>query len=573
MIEARTLLQNRYRVEKQIGQGGMGAVYIATDERFGSVVAIKETFFSDEKFGKAFEREARLLNNLKHPALPRVSDHFVDDNGQFLVMEYIEGEDLSEMMEKRGDAFPVEDVSNWAEQLLDALEYLHAQGIVHRDIKPQNLKLTPRGQIILLDFGLAKGNATDAKHQTAAKSVFGYSRNYASLEQIQGTGTEPRSDLYALGATLYHLVTGIPPEDALSRAMEVLSNKPDSLKPANIIEKNVSQNFSNLLQNAMDLNAGNRPVSAQIMREMLNGKIEISSVETVVDYPKSINISSQNIENAQTKIIEGITEQETSVKTRIENNSPNIIVDIPKANNQQRFVKQPEKKKSGILAIAAAGSVLFVAGLGATAYFVKPALFGSNQNASNSSVTNTATNSQKIESKAIGSEVNQAQLSNVNSAPMQPVVTELTEKPNSEPSAQNQQTLKNETVQKKTPDSKVQKEKELIVDTEDAKIYSDGSIETDDLKISADGKIKEKVTPEKTTVNKIPTNDEINQMTMQQRRKMKQVFNNLPTAEKEKIRLEREKMKQDNPEQFPKVEQRPQQRQQQRPQRPPQFKP
>ncbi len=573
MIEAGTLLQNRYRVEKQIGQGGMGAVYIAIDERFGSVVAIKETFFSDEKFGKAFEREARLLNNLKHPALPRVSDHFVDDNGQFLVMEYIEGEDLSEMMEKRGDAFSVEDVSNWAEQLLDALEYLHAQGIVHRDIKPQNLKLTPRGQIILLDFGLAKGNATDAKHQTAAKSVFGYSRNYASLEQIQGTGTEPRSDLYALGATLYHLVTGIPPEDALSRAMEVLSNKPDSQKPANVIQKNISQNFSNLLQNAMDLNAGNRPVSAQIMREMLNGKIEISGVETVVDYPKSIITSSQNIENAQTKLIEGITEQETSVKTRIENNSPNLFVDIPKASNQQRFVKQPEKKKSGILAIAAAGSVLFVAGLGATAYFVKPALFGSTQNVSNSSVTNTATNTQKIESKAIGSEVNQAELSNVNAVPIQPVVTDLTEKPNSEPAAQNQQTFKNETVQKKTPDLKVKKEKELIIDTEDAKIYSDGSIETDDLKISADGKIKEKITPEKKPVNKIPTNDEINQMTMQQRRKMKQVFNNLPTAEKEKIRLEREKMKQDNTEQFPKVEQRPQQRTQQRPQRPPQFKP
>src|SRR5215211_1856034 len=110
MIETGKVLQQRYRIQKQIGQGGMGAVYVATDERFGSTVAIKETFFSDANYGKAFEREARLLNNLRHSALPRVSDHFSDDNGQFLVMEYITGEDLSEKMEKNGGAFPIKDV-------------------------------------------------------------------------------------------------------------------------------------------------------------------------------------------------------------------------------------------------------------------------------------------------------------------------------------------------------------------------------------------------------------------------------------------------------------------------------
>ncbi|HMS42045.1 MAG TPA: serine/threonine-protein kinase, partial [Pyrinomonadaceae bacterium] len=164
MIEAGTFLQNRYRVEKQIGLGGMGAVFVATDERFGSVVAIKETLFSDEKFRKAFEREAKLLNNLKHPALPRVSDHFAEGNGQFLVMEYIEGDDLSEIMDRERKAFSVKEVVNWTLQLLDALEYLHAQNppVIHRDIKPQNLKLTPRGQIVLLDFGLAKGNPTNS---------------------------------------------------------------------------------------------------------------------------------------------------------------------------------------------------------------------------------------------------------------------------------------------------------------------------------------------------------------------------------------------------------------------------
>src|ERR1041384_4308291 len=135
MIEAGTTLQQRYRIDKQIGQGGMGAVYIATDERFGSTVAIKETLFMDDNYRKAIEREARLLNSLKHAALPRVSDHFLEENGQFLVMEYIPGEDLSQMIES-GAVFEVDRILKWADQLLDALDYLHNQSIpvIHRDI-------------------------------------------------------------------------------------------------------------------------------------------------------------------------------------------------------------------------------------------------------------------------------------------------------------------------------------------------------------------------------------------------------------------------------------------------------
>jgi len=113
MIAPGTILQNRYLVEEQIGQGGMGAVFVATDQRFGSRVALKETFFTDPNLRKAFEREARLLNRLRHHALPRVSDHFAEDEGQFLVMEYIAGSDLSEMLKARGgQPFPCATCSN-----------------------------------------------------------------------------------------------------------------------------------------------------------------------------------------------------------------------------------------------------------------------------------------------------------------------------------------------------------------------------------------------------------------------------------------------------------------------------
>src|SRR5881227_140383 len=210
MLAPDTLLQNRYLIQKQIGQGGMGAVYVATDQRFGSTVALKETFFDDATMRRAFEREARLLNHLRHSALPRVSDYFADEQGEFLVMEYIAGEDLSEKLKERRAAFPISEVLNWADQLLYALDYLHTQEppVIHRDIKPQNLKLTPKGQIILLDFGLAKGSLGQSRMMTS-RSVFGCTPNFAPLEQIQGAGTDPRSDLYSLGATVYYLMTGI----------------------------------------------------------------------------------------------------------------------------------------------------------------------------------------------------------------------------------------------------------------------------------------------------------------------------------------------------------------------------
>src|SRR2546423_15070740 len=146
MLAPETILQGRYRILRQLGQGGMGAVYEAIDQRLDTTVALKETLFVEEKLRRPFEREARLLACLHHPALPRVSDHFADTQGEFLVMQYIAGDDLAEMISQRRGPFPVEQVLLWADQLLDALDYLHTQGpeIIHRDIKSHNLKLSAR---------------------------------------------------------------------------------------------------------------------------------------------------------------------------------------------------------------------------------------------------------------------------------------------------------------------------------------------------------------------------------------------------------------------------------------------
>src|SRR6267143_1103828 len=271
MLAADIVLQERYRIIRLLGQGGMGAVYEAVDERLDTTVALKETLFVEEKFRKQFAREARLLARLHHPALPRVSDHFAEAEGAFLVMQFIAGDDLAEMITRRRGPFPVEQVLLWADQLLDALDYLHTQDpqIIHRDIKPQNLKLSPRGQIILLDFGLAKGQLGDLSRATTSASIFGYTPNYAPLEQIQGKGTDARSDIYALSATLYHLITGVKPPDALTRAAALVNGQPDPLVPANEISAGVGPEVASVLARGMSQNRDQRYQTAAAMRAAL----------------------------------------------------------------------------------------------------------------------------------------------------------------------------------------------------------------------------------------------------------------------------------------------------------------
>src|SRR5688500_16996941 len=263
MIESGTQLQGRFLIEGRIGEGVMGAVYLAVDQKFGSRVAIKETFYGDAELAEAFEREARLLNGLHHPIFPHVSDHFSENGGHFLVMEYIEGEDMSTLL-KRGEVFSVEEVMGWTLDLLDGLDYLHSQDppIIHRDIKPNNLKLTSRGNIVLLDIGMAKETSGTT---LGMKSVFGYSRRYSPLEQIEGTGTDHRSDIFSLGATVFHLLTGKPPVDVLARASAIVSGKIDPLESADALRPDVPESVAAIINSALALNPDHRFATARAM--------------------------------------------------------------------------------------------------------------------------------------------------------------------------------------------------------------------------------------------------------------------------------------------------------------------
>jgi len=298
-----TILQSRYRVLRHLGNGGMGAVYQAVDLRLGHTVALKQTLTADVELWKHFEQEARLLAQLNHPVLPRVTDYFTEGNRAFFVMQFVDGLDLAEIIAQQPGPFPQKAVIAWADQLLDALIYLHshARQIIHRDIKPHNLKVTPTGQIALLDFGLAKSGGLNS-HLESSHSVFGYTPRYAPLEQIQDLGTSPRSDIYALGATLYHLLTGIKPPDALTRAAALISAKSNPLRPANEINSAVGPELAAILSKAMAQNPDERYTSALEFREALRrvGRVDGPEIEYLVS---NTPIDSLVVETGETTIV------------------------------------------------------------------------------------------------------------------------------------------------------------------------------------------------------------------------------------------------------------------------------
>jgi serine/threonine protein kinase len=275
-----TVLQQRYTIVKLLGKGGMGAVYQATDKKFGSTVALKQMIVTGEALVSAFEREAILLNGLRHAALPVVFDHFAEAGGQFLVMQFIPGKDLAELLTERGGPFPLTQVAKWADQLLDALEYLHGRTppIIHRDIKPQNIKLTPEDSLVLLDFGLAKGDLSgDAVQQ---RSLVGFTPVFASLEQMRGLSTDPRSDLYSAAATIYCLLTGRPPVDALARADALLAGKPDPLPLASDVNPQVPRAVAEVVRQAMTVSRDERLASAKEVRRQLRAAFKAARVVT-----------------------------------------------------------------------------------------------------------------------------------------------------------------------------------------------------------------------------------------------------------------------------------------------------
>jgi eukaryotic-like serine/threonine-protein kinase len=216
-IEAGLVLKERYKIVSLLGQGGMGEVFLAEDLSLDTQVAVKINHNLNETASNQFIREARLLASLKHPNLPRVIDYFTENDSQVLVMDYIPGDDLRKIVERKTKPDQGQ-IMKWALQLADALSYLHNRKppIFHRDIKPANIKLTPSGDVILVDFGIAKTGDPSQETQTGA---WAFSPGFAPPEQVSGMRTGPYSDQYSLASTIYYLFAGKPPVDSAQRMM------------------------------------------------------------------------------------------------------------------------------------------------------------------------------------------------------------------------------------------------------------------------------------------------------------------------------------------------------------------
>ena len=275
-VKNKTLLKNRYKIEKELGRGGMGAVYKSYDEILDINVAVKELLDTSCQSVEQFKKEAKILAKLNHPGLPRVTDYFEDYSSKYLVMDFIEGEDLQKLLEKTSGFISEEVVIQWMEQVLKTVEYIHENGVIHRDIKPSNIKLTPGGKIFLVDFGIAKIGANSATMMGAQ----GFTPYMAPPEQYTGTGrTGKYSDIYAIGATIYYLLTGQVPAEAIIRAMGTELTKPSIINPS------ISSETEKIILKSMAIEPHRRYSTAEEMKKEI--KLSLNSLKGYSKNPPS----------------------------------------------------------------------------------------------------------------------------------------------------------------------------------------------------------------------------------------------------------------------------------------------
>ena len=361
-------LHDRYQIEALLGQGGMGAVYRATDNRLNIPVAIKENLDASPVAQSQFTREAQIAARLSHPDLPRVTDYFfIPGQGQYLVMDYIEGEDLEAMVSRMGP-LPEQYVLPWIIQVCEALEYLHQQNppVIHRDIKPANIKIRPNGKAVLVDFGIAKVYDPNLATTLGAKAV---TPGYSPVEQYGGKPTDTRSDIYALGATLYRLLTGsVLPESVQFISGDIRLVPPRQLNPS------ISINTEQAILKAIELATNRRFQSASEFRAALSGQRPVQVVQPTQRMPAQATMPAMN--------------ENPSIGIPRQYSSPQSVADPQQYSNPQpaavpqyyptaQTIQQPDRRKK-LFAIGVAGVGLL--GLACIGLIFLAFSFGNNKN-------------------------------------------------------------------------------------------------------------------------------------------------------------------------------------------------
>ncbi len=325
-------LDGRYILERRAGEGGMADVYLAQDlleTRYVAVKILKPEFRENRELVRRFKNESRAISVLNHPYIVKVYDINISENIQYIVMEYIDGITLKKYMEQRGEPLTYKETLHFAEQILKALQHAHDRGVVHRDIKPQNIMLTRDGNLKVMDFGIARLARSDI--HTASDQAIG-SVHYISPEQAQGDGTDPRADIYSVGIMMYEMLCGQLPfqsDNAVSIAVAQISQ---TARPVVEVNPSVPVGLSEIVGRAMLKDPSKRYQSALEMMRDIEELKNNPSIKFEYDYLGA---------NEHTKYINRVMKDNKSA--------------TKKAGNMKK-----KKKRKGILVPAIAGITLAV---------------------------------------------------------------------------------------------------------------------------------------------------------------------------------------------------------------------
>ena len=376
------LQEGRYRINNEFPHEGTGSVYDAYDTVSETNVVVKEipvklnkvaTMSQRENLNIAFADQAKVLTEIRHDSLLHVRDYFSEIGRQYLVMESVDGDDLQALLDRQKSCFPLSDVTNWADQLLDALYYLHTYQtpIIHRNLRPANIKLSSDGKIKLMSFGLV-GSDTQVNTAIAENVSEGSSIAYSPLEQIWNgldaasqkvvtskydeqserilkEDLDARSDIYSLGATLYHLVTARVPVDALERSIEILEGRADPLRVPSNIDPTIPPEISDVLMKAMAIKREYRFDSAAIMRQVLRTalvRVKEREAEELLEQDEAAN----DIKLAEEKKLNSVTEQPSETERMRqqlqEAEAQRLLAELRAADAEKRLLESEAARQS-----------------------------------------------------------------------------------------------------------------------------------------------------------------------------------------------------------------------------------
>lgn len=350
-------LDGRYLIQSLVGVGGMANVYRGVDEKTGNAIAVKvlkEEFLDNEELVRRFKNESKAISILDHPNIVKVYDVSVTDRLQYIVMEYVDGITLKEYLKQRGGALTWKETVHFATQVLRALQHAHSKGIIHRDVKPQNIMLLADGSIKMMDFGIARFSR--AQSQTVSDKAIG-SVHYISPEQAKGDKTDARTDIYSVGVMLYEMLSGKLPFDGDGAVSIAIMQISDKAKPLSQVAPNVPQGLCQITEKAMEKEPEKRYQSAREMLEAIEEFKHNPSIRFEYEYRNMQDNPQKNINRVVNNAKPGA--KGSNIRT---GGARRAGTSNPGRSKGRRVAAAAEKKPFSVLPIFFGMAVAFVIG-------------------------------------------------------------------------------------------------------------------------------------------------------------------------------------------------------------------